>query len=173
MSEEAIVPDLFTTDYIGEPGRRSFFLQVRYGDVTRTLTIEKQQVMAVGEKLAELLLMIDPDDPVKQTPAGRDPLFDAIPMPGEWRVGTVGIAYDESSQMFIIDIAPLEEEPEEETMPDPSGSLRIALRKDVVRAFALHALAVVSEGRPECQLCGLPMDPDGHKCPATNGHHPR
>ena len=29
---------------------------------------------------------------------------------------------------------------------------------------------VVNEGRPLCQLCGLPMDPDGHKCPASNGH---
>jgi uncharacterized repeat protein (TIGR03847 family) len=46
------------------------------------------------------------------------------------------------------------------------------LRRDQVRAFILHALAVVAEGRPLCQLCGLPIDPEGHICPASNGHRP-
>lgn len=172
MSIEALLPDVFTTDYIGEPGRRSFFLQVRYGAVTQTLTVEKAQVAALAEKLAELLLMLDPQDPVRQKAAERDPLLEAVPMPGEWRVGAVGIAFDETSELFVVDMAPVDADLDEEPAPEAPASLRIALPKDSVRAFALHALAVVSEGRPECQLCGLPMDPDGHKCPAMNGHHP-
>jgi hypothetical protein len=44
------------------------------------------------------------------------------------------------------------------------------LRRDQVRTFVLHAQAIVDEGRPLCQLCGLPIDPSGHACPASNGH---
>ena len=32
---------------------------------------------------------------------------------------------------------------------------------------------VVAAGRPPCPLCGAPMDPAGHVCPRSNGHHPR
>ncbi|MGH2730258.1 MAG: DUF3090 family protein, partial [Actinomycetota bacterium] len=45
-------------------------------------------------------------------------------------------------------------------------------RRDQARAFVLHALAVIDEGRPLCMLCGLPIDPTGHACPASNGHRP-
>ena len=37
-------------------------------------------------------------------------------------------------------------------------------------ALARHGEAVVGRGRPRCQFCGNPMDPEGHVCPATNGH---
>jgi 5-methylcytosine-specific restriction endonuclease McrA len=29
---------------------------------------------------------------------------------------------------------------------------------------------VVAAGRPTCQFCGQPIDPDGHICPRSNGH---
>jgi uncharacterized repeat protein (TIGR03847 family) len=38
------------------------------------------------------------------------------------------------------------------------------------RAFSRRALQVVSQGRPPCPLCGLPLDPAGHVCPRQNGH---
>ena len=36
-------------------------------------------------------------------------------------------------------------------------------------AFAREALAIVAAGRPACPRCGLPMDPEGHNCPRSNG----
>jgi uncharacterized repeat protein (TIGR03847 family) len=70
--------------------------------------------------------------------------------------------------MVLLQEAPVGEEPEME-----EDSVRLMLRRDQARMFVLHALAVVGEGRPICQLCGLPMDPSGHLCPASNGHHPQ
>ncbi|HEX9527258.1 MAG TPA: DUF3090 family protein, partial [Streptosporangiaceae bacterium] len=29
---------------------------------------------------------------------------------------------------------------------------------------------IVSQGRPPCPLCGLPLDTGGHICPRQNGH---
>jgi uncharacterized repeat protein (TIGR03847 family) len=64
-----------------------------------------------------------------------------------------------------------EEEIEQPIVPEPEDfAVRFVISREQTRSFVLHALAVVSEGRPICQLCGLPMDPAGHKCPASNGH---
>lgn len=168
-------PEVFTADYTGRPGERTFFLQSRSETLTLTYQLEKGQVEVLGEKLKELLLMIDPTDPIKAATPGRDPAYSlSAPIEPEWRVGTIGLTYDEAEELVVVALEPAGG-PEEE-IDDDSGpavddfAVRIMLRRDQTRAFILHALAIVAEGRPLCQLCGLPMDPDGHQCPASNGH---
>lgn len=170
MSELEQSPDVFTADYIGEPGARTFFLQSQINDTPTSFLLEKQQVAVLAERLREVLLMIDEDDTIKSAVPARDPgLLPAEPVEPEWRVGNMGLAYDEEADRVIV----LLEEVQSEDDPDPEASAaRILLRRDQARSFLLHAIAVVEEGRPICQLCGLPMDPAGHKCPASNGHHP-
>jgi uncharacterized repeat protein (TIGR03847 family) len=72
----------------------------------------------------------------------------------------------------VVIMQEAEEEGEEDPVPEAIAGLRLRLRRDQVRSFVLHALAVVDEGRPICPLCNLPMNPEGHDCPAGNGHHP-
>jgi uncharacterized repeat protein (TIGR03847 family) len=170
MSELEQTPDVFTADYMGEPGARTFFLQSQINDTPTSFLLEKQQVAVLAERLREVLLMIDEDDTIKSAVPARDPgLMPAEPVEPEWRVGNMGLAYDEEADRVIV----LLEEVQAEDDPDPDASAaRILLRRDQARSFLLHAIAIVEEGRPICQLCGLPMDPAGHKCPASNGHHP-
>lgn len=169
-----ISAEVFTIDYSGSPGERSFFLQAREGDESVTLGLEKQQAALLAEKLAELLLMVDREDTLSKAEPARDPaLATWDEEPGE-RVGAIGLAYDDEADRVLVAIDPVDpdqEEAEEPEMPGSApGSVRILIRRDQVRAFVLHALAVVGEGRPLCRLCGLPMDPQGHSCPASNGH---
>jgi uncharacterized repeat protein (TIGR03847 family) len=166
-------PTGFTADYTGRPGERTFFLQVKT-DATLTYQVEKQQVALLAERLREMLLLIDESDAVSTVPPQRDPGFalDA-PIEPEWRVGAIGIGYSEESDNIIVSIGQIIETEEDEVVDEdasPDFDHRFFLTRDQVRAFVLHVLAVVAEGRPTCQLCGLPMDPDGHKCPASNGH---
>lgn len=164
-------PELFTVDFVGEPGRRAFFLQSKSDEGVFTLAIEKQQVAVLAEKLSEILVLIDRTDTVTGTQPVRDPELAPQPMEPEWRVGTIGLAYEESLDLVSVLLEPIRAESPEEPDPYPDAeSLRVMLRRDQVRAFVLHALAVVGEGRPLCQLCGLPIDPAGHICPASNGH---
>ena len=176
MSELEQTPDVFTVDYIGEPGARTFFLQTQLEGVPTSFLIEKQQVAVLADRLREVLLMIDSDDTIKSAVTSRDPgLTPLEPVEPGWRVGNMALAYDEATDMIIIllEEARAEEEAGAASEPDPDASAaRIMLRRDQARSFLLHAIAVVDEGRPVCQLCGLPMDPAGHKCPASNGHHP-
>jgi uncharacterized repeat protein (TIGR03847 family) len=168
-------PEVFTADYTGRPGERTFFLQSRSETLTLTYQLEKGQVEVLGEKLKELLLMIDPEDEVRTATPARNPAYAlSAPIEPEWRVGTIGLTYEEESESLVVALEPpgpddLDDETDEGLDVD-EFAVRILIRKDQARAFVLHALAIVAEGRPLCQLCGLPMDPDGHKCPASNGH---
>ena len=170
MSQLEITPEVFTADYVGEPGRRAFFLQARSDLGVHSFALEKQQVAVLGEKLRELLLIISQDDTVKAAPPARDPaLALQQPVEPEWRVGPMGLAYEEENDRVIVLAQPATPGEEEPLQEDDDG-IRIMLRRDQARAFVLHVAAIVDEGRPTCQLCGLPMDPDGHACPASNGH---
>ena len=171
MSQLEINPEVFTADYVGQPGQRSFFLQTRSDLGVHSWALEKQQVAVLGEKLRELLLLVSSDDTIKGATPARDPAL-ALQEPVEpaWRVGTMGLAYEEEGDRIIVLAHPAQ--PDEEDIPDldDESAVRILLRRDQARAFVLHAAAIVEEGRPTCQLCGLPMDPEGHACPASNGH---
>jgi uncharacterized repeat protein (TIGR03847 family) len=53
--------------------------------------------------------------------------------------------------------------------PDPAKA-RFWATREQMRSLARHGAAVCAQGRPRCQLCGNPIDPEGHQCPALNGH---
>ena len=36
--------------------------------------------------------------------------------------------------------------------------------------LAQEALRICAAGRPRCFLCRLPVNPEGHVCPRSNGH---
>lgn len=170
MSELELAPELFTADYVGTPGKRIFYLQARATALTTTFLLEKRQVGLLAERIRDVLLAIDEHDTITSAPPIRDPaLAIAEPLEPQWRVGDMGLAYDEDTELVVVlleEVATEDPELQEET-----GAARILLRRDQARSFALHALAIVDEGRSICQLCGLPMDPEGHRCPASNGHH--
>jgi uncharacterized repeat protein (TIGR03847 family) len=172
MNERMLNPQIFTADYVGEPGERTFFVQVRGDEGKFSYLVEKQQVAVLAEKLRELLMAIDQNDTVRSTPPARDPaLALEEPVEPEWRVGTIGLAYEEDSDQVLVFVQPVDDaEDDADAEDDEEFSVSFNLRRDQVRSFVLHTIAVVAEGRPVCQLCGLPMDPAGHDCPASNGH---
>lgn len=171
MSGEPVSPDIFTTDYVGEPGKRRFFLQARSAAGTESFLIEKEQAVALAERLRDMLVLIDPEDTIRSAVPARDPVLDADgPEESAWRITTIGLGYEEDADRIVVVLQ--EGAPTEEGLDTEGEEATYLLRRDQVRAFVLHAIAVVGEGRPICQLCGLPMDPEGHQCPASNGHHP-
>jgi len=168
MSE--LTPEIFTADYVGSPGERSFYVQARDSSATHSYEIEKQQIVALAEKLREVLVLVDQEDTVLATEPARDPaLALAQPIEPDYRIGTIGLAYDESSDVVLVILQPADAEETDEVIIESDAGDRLLLRRDQVRAFILHATSILSEGRPICQLCGLPIDPEGHRCPASNG----
>ncbi len=123
----------------------------------------------------------------------QDPLD--LPIVEEFRVGTITLSWDNDEGRVIIEMFPvtdeavvmeafessdegLQEEPALEELGDgdeveieveASEVLIVKLEPAYARAFVRRAQSVVSAGRPPCQFCGNPMDPDGHLCPRANG----
>jgi uncharacterized repeat protein (TIGR03847 family) len=94
----------------------------------------------------------------------------------EFRVGTMGLAWDgEGSQVIVELLALTDEEVGEdivlEDREEGPDALRVFLSLAEARDFALHAQTVVAAGRPPCPLCGNPLDAEGHICPRLNGYH--
>jgi uncharacterized repeat protein (TIGR03847 family) len=178
-----------TVGTVGEPGQRTFYLQVRQAQQLVTFKLEKQQVAALAQLLAEMLS----DLPAADSPA--TPAADLEePVVAEWPVGDMQLSYDTSLDRIVIlaeevsrvvdeEEAGVEQEgaavePEGIAQPDlelpgDEGMARIAITRGQAAALIVRSAELVAAGRPTCPLCGNPMDPSGHSCPRTNGHGPR
>lgn len=156
--------DRITLDATGEPGERTFYVQAQSGPLIVTLLAEKEQVRLLAEALLQLLGTLPEAD------EGPAPESDALSLEGpvepEWRVGEMAIEYEDSSGTVEIMITEIESEED----PDIGARARFVVSRAQARAMAMHALEVVAAGRPRCQFCGYPLEPDGHICPAMNGH---
>ncbi len=77
----------------------------------------------------------------------------------------------ESLQSWLPELAADRPEDPEEVAPEPQ-EVRLIVTRPQLRVLARHGSQVVARGRPLCPLCGNPLDPSGHICPALNGHRP-
>ncbi|MEA2843698.1 MAG: hypothetical protein QOJ69_1369 [Actinomycetota bacterium] len=142
----------------GPPGKRIFYLQAATSAQVVTLRLEKTQVAALVAYLSALLSDLP-------TPTDLPTEMDLVePVLAEWVVGSLGVTYDEGRDRILLLAEELVEEGED------GASTRLLATRAQVAALAVHGAALVAAGRPPCQLCGLPLDPEGHVCPRLNGH---
>src|SRR3982751_5184461 len=100
-------PERFVAGTVGEPGDRTFFLQARGGGRVISVALEKVQVSLLAEKLEELLLEANkrfgvdmPDAPLLAV-HDNEPLD--TPVDEEFRVGTLGLAFDVDTGTVVIE----------------------------------------------------------------------
>jgi uncharacterized repeat protein (TIGR03847 family) len=157
-----------TVGTVGPAGKRTFYLQARQDDQLVTLKLEKQQVGALAELLAE---MLDDLPAVGALPKEEDLELEE-PVLAEWPVGTLRIDYDRDSDQVVLVAEEVPEVDEEGEAVSTGGIARFAATREQVAAVARRGAQLVTAGRPPCPLCGYPLDPEGHSCPRTNGHRP-
>lgn len=163
MEFEFAQPHHVTVGFTGQPGDRTFFLQAQQGEQLLTLQLEKGQVEGLGELLGQLLTRVD-DEPA--TDWDRDAMELRTPVEPAWQVGEVALGLDPDAERFALEVT--EVVVSEDAEPEFA---RIWCDRDQARRLAAHAVEVVGQGRPRCELCGRPTAVDGeHVCPATNGH---
>ena len=159
---ELAQPDKVTVGTIGPAGQRIFFLQAREGETLVTLKMEKQQVGALASHLGQLL-----QDLARPGELGEEDALELEPfVEADFTVGSIALAYDAAIDRVVI----LAEEREREG-EDDSDEARFALTREQAGSLAIRGTRLVEAGRPPCPLCGFPLDPRGHACPRTNGHH--
>jgi uncharacterized repeat protein (TIGR03847 family) len=167
MDVELTDPTHVTAGYTGAAGGRTFFVQAADETQQVTLLIEKAQVGGIGELLTQLLARVD-DAPVSDWDRAAMEL--RPPIEPRWRVGAIQVGLDQERGRFVLEFDELVVEDDEGIAPEPR-EVRIWADQDQARRLAAHCEEVIGQGRPRCELCGRPTDPDGsHVCPSTNGH---
>ncbi|HJW63958.1 MAG TPA: DUF3090 family protein, partial [Actinomycetes bacterium] len=91
----------------------------------------------------------------------------------DFRVGQLSLSYDAERDRVVVIATELQAGEEEDPveLPDPL-EVRLFVTRPQLRVLARQGSEVVARGRPLCPLCGNPLDPTGHICPAMNGHRP-
>jgi len=155
-----------TIGAVGEPGQRVFYLQAAHEKHLITLIIEKQHALAVVYGLDDLLAELWSRF-ARPAPTGLPALEMGLRQPLEplFRVGQMGLAYDEGADMVVLVVYRLGPEGEEK-----ATGFRFWATKEQMRALRDRALSALEGGRPMCSLCGELIDPGGHLCPRRNGH---
>jgi uncharacterized repeat protein (TIGR03847 family) len=178
-------PDRFATGTVGEPGRRTFYLQAVQGGRIASVVLEKTQVALLAERLLSVveelrrrgLAALDEGSPAPDDRPLEEPLVEGF------RVGTLVISWDDEVDRLVVEARSLPDEEEgidpgsvvedEDEIPDeaPIGPdvLRVRLTPTMAQRFAARAMRVVAAGRPPCPFCGQPLERTGHLCPRRNG----
>ncbi len=155
-----------TVASIGPPGQRVFYLQGSRGDEIVSLVIEKQHALALVSSLDELLAELEARFP--RPSHSPDTTADTTlrePVQSQFRVGQIGLGYDEQSDLIVLIAYELSLEEEKDV-----SVARFWGNREQMRTLRDRALSAVEGGRPTCTICGEMIESGGHLCPRQNGH---
>ncbi|MEO8458864.1 MAG: DUF3090 family protein [Chloroflexota bacterium] len=145
----------------GQPGSRTFQLRVIGSNLeSASLWMEKQQMQALNLALTQVLAQMgrpnaNPDS-AATFPEGAD---------HDFRVGRMAIGFDATSGTVVLHVFDLTKDEDDEE-PD----MQVRITGDACAALNGRLQEIIASGRPQCPLCGAPMDASGHACVRSNGH---
>ena len=153
----------FFPETFGEPGMRTFRINVDSASSNGLIWVEKEQLSELCKSMNQLIKEIKPDQnsytfpPVEKEAPGLSKL--------EFKTNRIAFGYDENSKMFIIDVYDPQSTSDETT-------LRIWIDSIQLESFISKGLEIVSAGRPICEMCKkpTPTNPNEHCCDYRNGH---
>src|SRR5690606_22149346 len=153
-----------TTDAIGQPGQRVFYIQGRTEDRVVTVIVEKVQVqtlaLGVEDFLAEIVQRY-PDLPAISTDYDESQMQITPPVDPLFRVGELGLAYDADQDLAVLVVREIQTA-ENEGEAEEAGVVRFWCTRSQLYAMSRWGLEVSGRGRPICPYCGQPMDAEGH-----------
>jgi len=189
MNEHLEHVDIVTAGAVGVPGNRTFFLQAREGDRIVTIRCEKQQVAAIAQYTRRALAHL----PIPEGQPPKSVMGLVFPLEPAFTLGAVSLEFDRVADRFALNLKSLEipdendvdddddieagdeldvetdDEFDEDDLDDESGEgVRVVMTRAQAMAFCEQAARIVKAGRPDCDYCGLPVNPDGHFCPRMN-----
>ena len=170
--------EVFPTGAVGRPGSRTFYLQVRDGDRVASVRCEKQQAMAIAQYLRRALAHL----PIVEGTVVRRPMSLVEPVDEEFVLGSVGLEFMKSSDEFTLVLRDVESSVEADDEDDDGDeidddidedsfegeAIRLTISRAQALAFCDQTDRVAAAGRPDCEFCGRPVDPEGHFCVRMN-----
>ena len=164
----------FIVSAIGDPGQRQFFIQVKSADGLNSVTLEKNQVIALTERFEDLIRelrrgkLASADDLSAATEIDNETM--ELPIDEDFQVGVISITWESDHVVVNIQAASQDDELVLDDLESGPDLVIATLQINQVKGFCERAKMVVSAGRPACPFCSLPVDPNGHLCPRANGY---
>ena len=160
-----------TADAIGKPGQRVFYMQAwEQGQPPVTVLIEKAQLQSLSIGVEQFLADVARQNPdLAEAPPDyvEDKMHIHPPVDPLFRVGEIGLGYEQSRDRVVIIVRELLTEDQD---PESAAVVRFWCARSQLRALSRWGADVVVRGRPICPQCGQPMEIEGHFCPKKNGH---
>jgi uncharacterized repeat protein (TIGR03847 family) len=177
-------PDRFVAGTVGPPGQRTFFLQATSGPRVTSVSLEKEQVSVLADRVSDLLDDFAGEEPSEGAPppVDNDPL--GTPIEDEFRVSSLSLGWDAERRVVVVECHESEISVEsdddanetvavavaDEQSAQEGSIVRVVIGASSAREFARRCASLVAAGRPPCPFCGGPLDPSGHICPRANGY---
>jgi len=149
----------------GQPGQRTFRLDLHAGSAFCSVWMEKEQLFQLGVYLKDIVGALSAEDkaresePSEQTWSGGEATID-------FKAGQFMLSHDGESNSFYVQAHERETEEEQQEMESVSFWITVAQAE----TLSEESLKICAAGRPTCFLCGQPINPEGHVCPRANGH---
>lgn len=151
----------------GEPGQRTFQLAMEAGRASCRVWLEKEQLSQLGIYLQDTIESLPKEDrsrsghPMEAGLSGEDAFID-------FKAAQILLSHDAASNCFYL----LAYEGEVPESGEEGASVSFWITTDQGVELAGESLRICAAGRPSCSICGLPINPEGHVCPRSNGHMP-
>ncbi|NQW18973.1 MAG: DUF3090 family protein [Chloroflexi bacterium] len=162
-----LVETIEATD-VGEPGKRTFKITAESPRGRAVIWMEKEQLFQIGLAVRQF----NATEEATANPTDFEPTLGPPSSASEieFKATDIRIRHAPSSDTFTIEaVDPATED--EDVIQEPLATVQFSFPRAMAIALSKQALEATERGRPRCELCGGPKDPDGHVCPKTNGHH--
>ena len=150
----------------GRPGRRTFRLVAEAGRAQSFIWLEKEQLFQLGLYLQQAVTQLGEAALNKASTPGEAP-WSGDPLEQDFPARQMQLQYDQEANCFVIHAFEGDEDD-----PDAGAQTSVSFWMTMSQSsdLANEALRICASGRPPCFLCGMPIDPDGHRCTRANGH---
>ena len=163
-------PERFIAGTVGMPGERTFYLQAIDGRRNVSVALEKNQLAILAERIVALFKELKRGK-AQDLKRNNRPLPQLLtPFSEEFRIVALSLTWNAQTEQLIIEAQGGEESEIVEDIDTGPPLLRVTLAMETALGFALDSFTLISAGRPPCQFCGAPLDPQGHVCPRANGY---
>ena len=151
----------------GQPGSRTFRLELQAGSASCFLWLEKEQLLQLGVYLRDYVGGLSSEDKARASEP-KEPGWAGGEASIDFKAGQMFLSHDRESNSFFLQAH--ERETDEDRPEGEAESVSFWITLSQASELAEESLRICAAGRPTCFLCGQPINPDGHVCPRANGH---
>ena len=151
----------------GQPGQRTFKLDINSGSAVCSLWLEKEQLLQLGVYLRDYVAGLSAEEKARNSEP-QESAWSGGETSLDFKAGQMFLSHDRETNSFYLQAH--ERETDEERPEAEAESVSFWITLDQASQLAEESLRICAAGRPTCFLCGQPINPDGHVCPRANGH---